>query len=204
MPTYKAPVSDTVFLLNDVFDYARYANAPGFAEAPIDVVEARPDRGREVRRGGRAAAEPHRRRRGLHAPRGRQRHHAQGLQGGLQGVRRGRLGRPRRATRNTAARACRIFSPSCSANTRPRPTSPSPCIPGLTNGAVAALMVHGSDDAEGSLSAEDDHRRVDRHDEPDRAAVRHGSRADQDQGGPAARRLLRHHRPEDFHLGRRA
>ena len=39
MPTYKAPVSDTVFLLNDVFDYARYANAPGFAEAPIDVVE---------------------------------------------------------------------------------------------------------------------------------------------------------------------
>jgi alkylation response protein AidB-like acyl-CoA dehydrogenase len=40
MPTYKAPVSDTVFLLNDVFDYARYANAPGFSEAPIDVVEA--------------------------------------------------------------------------------------------------------------------------------------------------------------------
>jgi alkylation response protein AidB-like acyl-CoA dehydrogenase len=39
MPTYKAPVSDTMFLLSDVFDYARYANAPGFAEAPIDVVE---------------------------------------------------------------------------------------------------------------------------------------------------------------------
>jgi acyl-CoA dehydrogenase len=40
MPTYKAPVSDTVFLLNDVFDYARYTNSPGFSEAPIDVVEA--------------------------------------------------------------------------------------------------------------------------------------------------------------------
>ena len=40
MPTYKAPVSDTVFLLNDVFDYAKYANAPGFSDAPIDVVEA--------------------------------------------------------------------------------------------------------------------------------------------------------------------
>ena len=40
MPTYKAPVSDTVFLLTDVFDYARYANSPGFSEAPIDVVEA--------------------------------------------------------------------------------------------------------------------------------------------------------------------
>jgi len=40
MPTYKAPVSDTVFLLNEVFNYANYANAPGFSEAPIDVVEA--------------------------------------------------------------------------------------------------------------------------------------------------------------------
>ena len=40
MPTYKAPVSDTVFLLSDVFDYAKYANAQGFSEAPIDVVEA--------------------------------------------------------------------------------------------------------------------------------------------------------------------
>jgi acyl-CoA dehydrogenase len=40
MPTYTAPVSDTVFLLNDVFDYAKYANSPGFSDAPIDVVEA--------------------------------------------------------------------------------------------------------------------------------------------------------------------
>jgi acyl-CoA dehydrogenase len=40
MPTYKAPVSDTVFLLNDVFNYANYANAPGFSEAPIDIVDA--------------------------------------------------------------------------------------------------------------------------------------------------------------------
>ena len=40
MPTYKAPVSDTLFLLSDVFDYAKYANAPGFADAPIDIVEA--------------------------------------------------------------------------------------------------------------------------------------------------------------------
>src|SRR5258708_12616391 len=40
MRTYKAPVSDTIFLLSDVFDYAKYANSPGFSEAPIDVVEA--------------------------------------------------------------------------------------------------------------------------------------------------------------------
>jgi acyl-CoA dehydrogenase len=40
MPSYKAPVKDTLFLLNDVFDYARYDNMPGFSEAPLDVVEA--------------------------------------------------------------------------------------------------------------------------------------------------------------------
>ncbi len=40
MPSYKAPVEDTLFLLNDVFDYNRYSNLPRFSEASIDVVEA--------------------------------------------------------------------------------------------------------------------------------------------------------------------
>src|SRR5271163_3631986 len=40
MPVYKAPVSDTLFLLSDVFDFQRYSNLPRFSEAPIDVVEA--------------------------------------------------------------------------------------------------------------------------------------------------------------------
>ncbi len=39
MPSYKAPVDDTVFLLRDVFDYGRYGNLPRFAEAPLDLVE---------------------------------------------------------------------------------------------------------------------------------------------------------------------
>jgi len=40
MPIYKAPVSDVMFLLNDVFDYGRYSNFPRFSEAPADIVEA--------------------------------------------------------------------------------------------------------------------------------------------------------------------
>src|ERR1700746_4070082 len=40
MPTYKAPVDDVLFLLNDVFHIERYANLPGFADASPDVVEA--------------------------------------------------------------------------------------------------------------------------------------------------------------------
>ena len=46
--------------------------------------------------------------------------------------------------------------------------------------------------------------RMDRHDEPDRAALRHRSRPDQDQGRAAGRRLLQDHRHQDLHLGRRA
>jgi len=40
MPTYKAPVEDTLFLLNDVLHIDRYGNLPGFADASPDVIEA--------------------------------------------------------------------------------------------------------------------------------------------------------------------
>ena len=40
MPTYKAPVADVMFLLNEVFHIDRYNNLPGFADATPDLVEA--------------------------------------------------------------------------------------------------------------------------------------------------------------------
>ncbi|HET9904940.1 MAG TPA: acyl-CoA dehydrogenase C-terminal domain-containing protein [Xanthobacteraceae bacterium] len=40
MPTYRAPVEDVMFLLTDVFRMDRYNNLPGFADASPDVVEA--------------------------------------------------------------------------------------------------------------------------------------------------------------------
>jgi acyl-CoA dehydrogenase len=40
MPSYKAPVEDTLFLLRDVLGYERHGNLPGFSDAPLDVVEA--------------------------------------------------------------------------------------------------------------------------------------------------------------------
>src|SRR5216684_769 len=40
MPTYKAPLEDVSFLLNDVFQIDRYDNLPGFSDASADVREA--------------------------------------------------------------------------------------------------------------------------------------------------------------------
>jgi len=34
MPSYKAPVDDYLFLLNDVFEVARYTELAGYADLP--------------------------------------------------------------------------------------------------------------------------------------------------------------------------
>ncbi len=40
MPSYQAPVEDVLFLLNDVLHFEKYNNLAGFADVPPDVVEA--------------------------------------------------------------------------------------------------------------------------------------------------------------------
>jgi alkylation response protein AidB-like acyl-CoA dehydrogenase len=40
MPSYKAPVEDVMFLLKDVFQIERYNNLPGFEDATPDTIEA--------------------------------------------------------------------------------------------------------------------------------------------------------------------
>jgi len=40
MPTYQAPVQDTLFVLNEVLGFERYSNLPGFADASGDMLDA--------------------------------------------------------------------------------------------------------------------------------------------------------------------
>lgn len=75
--------------------------------------------------------------------------------------------------------------------------------PGLSHGAYEALHAHGTDELKQRylpklVSG------VDRHDVPDRAALRHRPRHPAHQGRTAGRWLVRDHRHEDLHLGRRA
>jgi acyl-CoA dehydrogenase len=48
MPSYRAPVEDVLFLLNDVFQIERYNNLPGFADATPDTLEAILEEGAKI------------------------------------------------------------------------------------------------------------------------------------------------------------
>ena len=71
--------------------------------------------------------------------------------------------------------------------------------PTLTMGAVEAIDRHASGSAEAALSRQARVGRMDRHDEPDRAAGRIRSRRRPGPCRAGRRRLLAHIRPEDLH-----
>ena len=107
MPTYKAPVDDALFLLNDVFHIERYGNLPGFADASPDVVEAML---REAAKFSEEVLTPLNRvgdKEGCKRARRRQRDDADRLQGRLSSKSSKAAGSAFRCRRNSAARACR-------------------------------------------------------------------------------------------------
>ncbi len=72
--------------------------------------------------------------------------------------------------------------------------------PGLTQGAIAAILEHGSDEQKQKYLP----KMVEvsgRHHEPHRAPLRHRPRPAAHQGGSERRRFLQDFRPEDLHLG---
>ena len=127
MPSYTAPVRDTKFVLDHVVELAELLEPAGLRRRHAGHGRSDPDRGRPLLRGGAAAAQPHRRRGRLQAPRRRVGDHAARLQGGLGPVRRRRLDDASRAAgiwrAGPAVRSCRPRSPNISA----QPTTASKC-----------------------------------------------------------------------------
>ena len=145
MPTYKAPVSDTVFLLNDVFNYANYANAPGFSDAPIDIVEAVLSEGAKfveevvqpLNRVGDIEGCKRHDDGSVTTPKGFKEAYKALVDGGWVGL----AGDPAYGGQGLPVFLAVLFSEyGYGANIA------FSMYPGLTNGAVAALTVHGSDE----------------------------------------------------------
>jgi alkylation response protein AidB-like acyl-CoA dehydrogenase len=144
MPIYKAPVSDTVFLLSDVFDYARYANAPGFSEAPIDVVEAVLTEGAKfveeviqpLNRTGDIEGCKRNDDGSVTTPKGFKQAYKRLVEGGWVGL----AGDPSYGGQGLPMFVGALFGEyECSANIA------FSMYPGLTRGAVAAIMAHAND-----------------------------------------------------------
>ena len=204
MPTYKAPVESVLFLLKDVLGYERYSNLPGFADAPLDTVEAVLG---EAARFCEEVLQPLNR---VGDSEGCTRHDD------------GSVTTPtgfKEAYRELFARPAGSGSPPI----RSIGGQGLPYVLAAVAQRVHHLRQHGVRHvsgpdagrdrrarparlgrAEGALPAKAHLRRMVGHDEPDGAAMRHRSRADQDEGRARRRRQLPDHRPEDLHLGRRA
>ena len=203
MPIYKAPVEDVNFLFNDVFQIDRYDNLPGFSDASSDVREAILGEAAKLaeevlqplNRVGDLEGCKHNGDGSVTTPKGFKEAFKQVAEGGWLGL-----------------------SAPTEYGGQGLPVTLSPGrqrIPDLgQHGVLDVWRAHHGRDrgadrarhprAEENLRAEDDRGRVDRHHEPDRAALRHRSRPPAHQGGAPGRRQLQDHRHQDLHLRRRA
>ena len=145
---------------NDVFHLERYNNLPGFADATPTWSRRSSQEAAKLCEEAIAPFNLSGDREGCTRHAGWQRHDAEGLQGSLPGLRRRRLDGPLGARRNSAARACRSTLNTVMQEFVSAANLALGMYPGLTQGAIAALFVHGSRGAEADLSAEDDRRRA--------------------------------------------
>ncbi len=200
MPVYTAPTKDMQFVLHDVL-HASTQDIPGYDEIGTRFHGRGAGGSGQAGDGGAASAERRGRHAGLHAGE-RDRTHARRVPRRLRQGPGGRLDRAR------LCRGVRRAGPALSDADRRRR---DPVL-----GEHGVQHVPGPDPrglfgdprprdagAEGQVAAQDGHLRMDRHDEPDGAALRHRSGSDAHQGRRAGRRHLQDHRPEDLHLRRR-
>ncbi|MCE4225720.1 acyl-CoA dehydrogenase [Methylobacterium sp. C25] len=145
MPSYRAPVEDVTFLLNDVLGIRRYDNLPGFSDASDDVIEALLNEGGKLAGNVFAPANLAGDREGctrnddgsVTTPKGFKKAYQAHVEGGWNGLsvpeEYGGQGLPH--VLNTA-----ISEFASGANLA------LAMYPGLTQGAIAALLVHGNEE----------------------------------------------------------
>ena len=168
--TYRAPVAEMRFLLEHVLGAGRLAETARFAEATPETVEAilgeaarlAEDVLAPLRRAGDLDAGAAGERRGAHDARASPRPTGALAEGGWVGI----AGRPRARRHGAAGDARSPASARCS----PAANLALSLCPLLTQGQIEALEHHAPGRAQGALPAEARRRRLDRDDEPDRAA----------------------------------
>ena len=145
MPIYKAPVEDVMFLLKDVFPIERHNNLPGFADATPETVEAILGEGAScARRCSRRSISSGDQEGCTRIPDGSVT--TPRVQGGLRGLCGGRLDGACPCRRTSAGRACPRPSTRSCRNSVSSANLALGMYPGLTQGAIAALFVHGSEE----------------------------------------------------------
>ena len=182
MPIYKAPVRDTLFVLNEVLGYERYSNLPGFSDATPDVLEAILGEGAKFAENVMHPLNQSGDREGCDPPRRRLGHDAEGLQGGLSSSTARAAGWALPCRPNIGGQGLPYCVHSAVGEYLSSANMALMMYPGLTQGAIAAILVHGTDEQKSTYLPEDGRGPVDRHHEPDRAALRHRSRPAAHQG----------------------
>jgi hypothetical protein len=168
MSTYRAPLQEMSFVLNELAGLAQVASLPGFEEATPDTVSAILEEAGEFRHQcARSTERPRRPRRAtlladgsVKTPRGFKEAYRQFIENGWNGLTKTRI---RRAGLPQLV-ATPVEEMWHSANMA------FDLCPLLTQGAIEALELCGNARTEGALPAEDGRRHVDGHDESDRAA----------------------------------
>jgi acyl-CoA dehydrogenase len=197
MPTYQAPVQDTLFVLNEVLGFERYSNLPGFADASGDMLDA-------------ILGEAAKLAENVIQPTNRD--------GDLEGCTRNADGSVTTPKSFKAAYDAYREGGWMGLAVPPEyggqglPYAVHQAAANISSPANMALLDvfradhgrhRGDPDAwhrraKASLSAQDGVRRMDRHHEPDRAALRHRSRPAAHQGRAERRRQLQDHRQKIF------
>ena len=204
MPQYTPPVRDTRFILEHVVGLDTLRQPARLRQRHARRGRRGARRRRQVRRRGAVPAQPVGRSGGLHAPRRRQRDDARGLQGGLSSSSSRAAGARCRRRRSSAGRRCRMSSSTAFQEYMISVQHGVRDVSRADPRRDRRVAGQGIGRAEGEIRPQHGVGQMGRHDEPDRAAMRHRSRPDPHQGRAAGGRQLRDHRHQDLHLVGRA